>query len=1795
MGINTDLNVDPYYDDFSEAKQFNRILFKPAKAVQARELTQLQTILQKQVERFGSNVYKEGTIISGINLTARDDLFYIKLNDLAGFTDPTVYDQTTSELGVTTTFTIRGSNSGLTAEIVKGQAGFQTQDPDLKTFFIKYLTTAQDGDTDIKQFQSGEPLVITNSIGEKLLDVTAASVANHAGRSFGVSCEEGVVFQKGHFIFVDRQFIIVSKYTNTPGSVSVGFTIKENLIASGADTTLLDNASGFNNENAPGADRLQLVPTLVSYTTATEPTEFFALIRYVDGSPVRIRDNTEFNSINTEMARRTYDESGNYVTRGLNVTLEQSGASSFAVVSPGKAYVYGNEVINVSSKRMLINPTTLTQSKTNQYTGVSYGQYYTYTHTTGQPLNYFAIDGTRYNIKNGSTNIGTCSIANVAPGKIYVYAITRGANYKNTAATHIEGTELANSGKLFGVMTNGKIFDAGKSSMSSISSVAVTQRIRQSISSTTSSLTLAPTGTHQPLTSNVFAVDSSNNLVTASATVTGGTVTVAFGAEVSADPSTPAFVYYDAIVTGIAQDALEELDVYVKAVYTGGKATIGLPNAIQILEVKDDYGSLTSNDITSKFRLVSNQKDHFYDISHITLKAGEDIADTNLRMKIKVLRRTSTVGSGYLTVDSYTNVTKKELIKTYVGKNDVTNNLLNSYDFRPYVTPVVAYSIGVAGAPTATTTSNTIIGGIQPSIDSSISATHAYYMSRIDSIVIDEFGDITMFKGGEAENPSQPTISNLYAINHVYVPGNETKIKGNNAIRLQDVSNKNYTMKDIGQIAHRIDTLVDIVSFTLLESSTKDIFIPDSSGGNRFKNGILVDGFKNMAVGELSDPEFRASIDKTRTIASPSVTQFPIDLKVGTSTGATAYQDIVTLADVGADVITISQPFATNFRNCVSNFYAYNGKAALLPPFDAGYNVITNPAVEFEIDFATPLLDLVDNIQELVPLTREVPTGQAISNGFSGSGRNRIENFTQDVTISTLNAQTSEFSTAVGNFVTDINMKPFVQSREVKVLVTGLRPNTQHYFFFEETPVNTHVFPGSVNLETTSSGTEYNVSNVQINGSKGAAVRADSEGTLSAVFKIPEDTFFVGESTLEVVDVDTYSSIDSAKTSYAKATYRAFNFDIGKSELNFTTRTVDFDVTRNVVPRQFTRAAPTDPIAQTFRVKTAQAAGASTISLSEVDLYFKTKSSTLGVTVEIREVVNGYPSSTVLPFARKHLRANQVSTSSTALNATSFRFKNPVRLNVESEYCFVVMPDANSPDYLIWTSKVGSTDVASNVAITNDWGDGVLFTSTNDSAWKSYQDEDIKFAIKRYDFQTSAGHVNLVPNDVEFLTVRGTTNKFQNDELAYIKKSVQYPVAISGTTLQTLTISGSTVFSANDYIHIVSGTNKFLSKITSVTTAVVNSVTVSTIVIDTPYNLGTTTSATGFTCVAGRVSYFNKRKTNRLFLRESSATPTNFIDDNASTAHGSFIVGNTYTITNVGTSSTTSHWNSAGATGTDPYLGQTFVATTVGTPGDGTARENDQVIVGYDSGAYATVTSVDNEEISYFQPQVYTSNSVRTSTALSLYNGTNIDKTIDSGGNVYLTNSARTVPSRSNIVDTTDPTTDSFVIKVDMSNNGYKTATPIVDADLSILNAYKYHITNTATTSSNWISREIVLQEQLDATGLKVFVSAYRPAGTFVDTYVRFTYPTNVEVQSDWILLDNADPEMYSNASNTKDYRLFEYDLNETTYSDEFSSFQMKFVMRHATSSEIVASDLVVTPAVNIFPHIYDYRAIALT
>jgi hypothetical protein len=84
-------------------------------------------------------------------------------------------------------------------------------------------------------------------------------------------------------------------------------------------------------------------------------------------------------------------------------------------------------------------------------------------------------------------------------------------------------------------------------------------------------------------------------------------------------------------------------------------------------------------------------------------------------------------------------------------------------------------------------------------------------------------------------------------------------------------------------------------------------------------------------------------------------------------------------------------------------------------------------------------------------------------------------------------------------------------------------------------------------------------------------------------------------------------------------------------------------------------------------------------------------------------------------------------------------------------------------------------------------------------------------------------------------------------------------------------------------------------------------------------------------------------------------------------------------------------------------------------------------------------------------------------------------------------------------------------------------------------------------------------------------------------------------VQSNWIELDNQNPDMYSNSANTSDYRQFEYDLDEVANPNAYSSFQLRIVMRHADLTELNAKAINIVPAVNLFPHVYDYRAIALT
>ena len=68
-------------------------------------------------------------------------------------------------------------------------------------------------------------------------------------------------------------------------------------------------------------------------------------------------------------------------------------------------------------------------------------------------------------------------------------------------------------------------------------------------------------------------------------------------------------------------------------------------------------------------------------------------------------------------------------------------------------------------------------------------------------------------------------------------------------------------MKDIGQIESRIENVEYYTQLSLLESDTNNLFIPDSNGNNRLKNGFLVDNFTSHDVGEPIHPNYKCSMD----------------------------------------------------------------------------------------------------------------------------------------------------------------------------------------------------------------------------------------------------------------------------------------------------------------------------------------------------------------------------------------------------------------------------------------------------------------------------------------------------------------------------------------------------------------------------------------------------------------------------------------------------------------------------------------------------------------------------------------------------------------------------------------------------------------------------------------------------------------------------------------------------------------------------------------------------------------------
>ena len=299
MPSKTDFNVSPYFDDYSDTKKFHRVMYRPAFAVQARELTTQQSITQNQIEKMGDHMFKHGAMV--IPGSTNVDLQYESVK-LTSFT------------GTLTNFngnTLTGGTSGVVADVVNFVATDGT-DPD--TLFVKYKNSGTDNAS--YGFTDGETL--TSGHADSM-----TAVNNTCQIGCAVHIDPGTYYINGYFVNVDAQTLVLDKYTNTP-DYRVGLTITESFVTSTDDTTLLDNATGSSNANATGAHRFKIDLTLSKLAlTSTADASFVELIRLNNGTIELKVANTTYNILEDTLARRTFDESGNYALDGFDLDIRE--------------------------------------------------------------------------------------------------------------------------------------------------------------------------------------------------------------------------------------------------------------------------------------------------------------------------------------------------------------------------------------------------------------------------------------------------------------------------------------------------------------------------------------------------------------------------------------------------------------------------------------------------------------------------------------------------------------------------------------------------------------------------------------------------------------------------------------------------------------------------------------------------------------------------------------------------------------------------------------------------------------------------------------------------------------------------------------------------------------------------------------------------------------------------------------------------------------------------------------------------------------------------------------------------------------------------------------------------------------------------------------------------------------------------------------------------------------------------------------------------------------------------------
>jgi len=1051
MAVSTNItSAAPYYDDFNTSgnddKNYLRILFKPGVAVQTRELNQLQTAIQAQIDKFGSHVFQTNSRVLEGELSV-SKVFSIDVTMASAYqTDANITANVLNK-------TISNADDSIEAKVI----GFKNITGTSYKLFLRY-TKSSDASNPTSLTAFTAPSYTKTFSANTAIDISGTNVGTITaiGNAVEYKINAGVYFTKGAFVRNEAQTIYIDlgatriDYNGTPI-----LQVSEKTVDALEDTSLLDNASGTINRGAPGADRyainlnLKLLTDNATILGIDSNSDAIAQTGF-SGDAIKLGDiqngnvieplNYLYSEIGETMALRTFEESGNYALRPFQIDIREhlnngtnrgryitgGNSAKLAVeIEPSVAYVQGKRVELVNKKTVEMNKGRDTYSglfgtsETISFQARK-GNFIQGSSITGIPDSSATYelysDASRIDSPAAATNnkIGTLKVSSVTyTGSLYnayVNNISMDAGFElsdakylteDSSPTNFEFSLNAGS-KLGGFVLqetqhNTNIFPIGRQGIRDVTDLVYTVRAKTlsdytGVSGTTKTFdkdNAQITSTHR-----FFSSDNNDYIVIDKATGLQIPLSSTVAPSLSASDATTGG-FEEVTLTFASSQSSVDLQMIYSAKVAGTSITDGQKN----FGGNETFAQASVTSITKNQRFNLNADIDVFEIVSVThgsidltsdfvLDPGRTATDYNISHAVYV-GETRTFSSGTLTI-TY----KRFVHASTSGPFNVESYNINGLGTSNTAGTAVEYiDIPADGASNILTVADAIdFRGVDVSVDpnSTITAKVDYFLPRQDRIIIDKNGDVAIVSGIseiDPELPPQPQGSlllyNLDIPPYTFRPSD---------VVITPFRNKRYTMKDIGRLEDRIKTLEYYTSLSMLERDAEGRQIFDNDG-LRFNNGVLVDAFNGHGIGNATDSGYKCAIDPINSFLRPSYTQDNIGQFMGGPAGRTpADADVVgsRQAEPGLRLPAqtkfnlIDQPFASTAIN-VNPFdvAAFRGTIELTPSSDEWKSTERRPDVITNFD---------NNLDQLINVFNENEALGTIWNEWetNWTGRSRV-------------------------------------------------------------------------------------------------------------------------------------------------------------------------------------------------------------------------------------------------------------------------------------------------------------------------------------------------------------------------------------------------------------------------------------------------------------------------------------------------------------------------------------------------------------------------------------------------------------------------------------------------------------------------------------------------------------------------------------------------------------------------------------------------------------------------------------